>query len=266
MHRAAQQTSAASASRGNWLPGRHDTGKVNVALHAQSKYSFHGFVAGSEITTRGIAAAFKSASDIGVVRVFAPFDYAEVGDVRSGRCHVEGAVTSQASCCRGCVTIAPCSAPSVLSLPTMLHTHTDICNSQHTYTPFTRAHTHSHTLLAPECTISGSAGPSVCSPPSAVACCGVRVRWDLVIVEGWYGRVPHFIASIRLRNPFVVVVYVCLDTWPSPLRFLRVDADAFVTNSRVMQGVLSSLAPTQFMHLAVDPAEMRRTAGKPEYR
>jgi hypothetical protein len=87
-----------------------------------------------------------------------------------------------------------------------------------------------------------------------------------VIVEGWYGRVPHFVAAIRRRNPFAVVVYVCLDTFPSPLRLLRVDADAFVTNSRAMQGVLSTLAPTHFMHLAVNPQEMTRTAGRSEYR
>lgn len=100
-------------------------------------------------------------------------------------------------------------------------------------------------------------------PPSPPSPCR---RWDVVVIEGWYGRVPSFIASIRRRNPFVVVVYVCLDTYPSPLRFLRVDADAFVTNSRQMQQVLSTIAPTQFMHLAVNPREMYWKPARPEYR
>jgi hypothetical protein len=88
----------------------------------------------------------------------------------------------------------------------------------------------------------------------------------LVVIEGWYGRVPSFIASIRRRNPFAVVVYICLDTYPSPLRFLRVDADAFITNSRQMQQVLATIAPTQFMHLAVNPREMYLKPARPEYR
>jgi hypothetical protein len=90
-------------------------------------------------------------------------------------------------------------------------------------------------------------------------------RWDLVIIEGWYGRVAHFIATIRRRNPFAVVVFVCLDTFPSPLRYLKADVDAFVTNSATMQRVLSTIAPTRFMHLAVDPVAFQRVEESPAY-
>lgn len=51
---------------------------VSVALHAQSKYAMHGWVAGSEITTRGLADALidKGAT----VALWAPFSYPGIDD------------------------------------------------------------------------------------------------------------------------------------------------------------------------------------------
>ena len=60
---------------------------LNIALHAQSNFAMHGFVAGSEITTAGLRRAFRRRNaaasraaggdgDEGVVKVFAPFSYA----------------------------------------------------------------------------------------------------------------------------------------------------------------------------------------------
>jgi hypothetical protein len=96
-------------------------GNLNVALHAQSNYAMHGFVAGSEITTNGLRRAFSKLSGIGETRIFAPYSY-------------DG-----------------------------LHAH----------------------------------------------------RWDLVVIEGWTGPVPFFIHALRRSNPAVVILYVCLDTYPN---------------------------------------------------
>lgn len=58
------------------MPGQAaKTSKLNVALHAQSNFAKHGFVAGSEITTAGIAAALLRQPTVGKVQVFAPFVY-----------------------------------------------------------------------------------------------------------------------------------------------------------------------------------------------
>jgi hypothetical protein len=76
----------ASQSQGNWMPGQSaKSSKLNVALHAQSKFELHGFVAGSEVTTAGIAAALQAAPNIGEVKVFAPFSYKGLLDERCGQ-------------------------------------------------------------------------------------------------------------------------------------------------------------------------------------
>ena len=49
--------------------------KYRVALHAQAKYSEHGWVAGSEITTSGLKRAFEKHKEVEFVQVFAPFSY-----------------------------------------------------------------------------------------------------------------------------------------------------------------------------------------------
>lgn len=158
--------------QGNWMPGSLAPVALNVALHAQSKYSQHGFVSGSEVTTNGIAAALRQVPDVAHVHVFAPFAYGEL----------------------------------------------------------------------------------------------LRRRWDLVLVEGWYGMVPSFIHVLRRRNPKVVVLYMCLDTYPTPHAFAQLDVDGFLTNSRHMQRLLARVAPTRHMQLAVDPAVMHRTQGNDSYR
>ena len=46
-----------------------------IGLHAQSKSSLHGWIAGSEVTTRGLQRALLQRADVAVVEVFAPFAY-----------------------------------------------------------------------------------------------------------------------------------------------------------------------------------------------
>jgi hypothetical protein len=48
---------------------------LKIALHAQSKSSLHGWVAGSEVTTRGLRRAFLKRADVSIVEIFAPFCY-----------------------------------------------------------------------------------------------------------------------------------------------------------------------------------------------
>lgn len=75
----------------------------------------------------------------------------------------------------------------------------------------------------------------------------------MVVIEGFVETVPHFVASVRARNPSVVVLYLCLDSFPSAHRALRVDVDAYITNSAHLHShVLSLYAPTVFLPLAVD--------------
>ncbi len=70
------RSAATSAAAGNWLPGQQGSAQLlNVALHAQSRYAMHGFVAGSEVTTAGMAAALKLSPEVANVQVFAPFAY-----------------------------------------------------------------------------------------------------------------------------------------------------------------------------------------------
>ena len=55
--------------------------RINVALHAQSRFGEHGWVAGSEVTTAGLKRALLARTDaVGAVEVFAPFVYSALGD------------------------------------------------------------------------------------------------------------------------------------------------------------------------------------------
>jgi len=54
--------------------------RLAVALHAQSRYVSHGWVAGSEITTAGMLAALRRHPRVGRAEVFAPFAYEGLAD------------------------------------------------------------------------------------------------------------------------------------------------------------------------------------------
>ena len=69
---------------------------INVALHAQSNFALHGFVAGSEVTTAGLRRALErldgAAGGVRVkkVQIFAPFSYAGLTDTHWDLAIVEG--------------------------------------------------------------------------------------------------------------------------------------------------------------------------------
>jgi hypothetical protein len=69
------------ASDGRLMPEQGRSGHgLRVALHAQSLFDKHGFVAGSEVTVAGIQAALLAAGTVDRVAVFTPFHYSEVHD------------------------------------------------------------------------------------------------------------------------------------------------------------------------------------------
>ncbi|CBJ31667.1 conserved unknown protein [Ectocarpus siliculosus] len=145
---------------------------VNVALHAQSNYAVHGWVAGSEITTSGLRRAFAALPCVRSCEIFAPFSY----DGVSSR------------------------------------------------------------------------------------------KWDLVIIEGYTGSVPAFIHEVRAGNDDVVVLFYCLDTYPSLSVVGNLDVDAFLTNSLALLPFLRQIAPaSSLVHLAADPSVMQAAPFRPEY-
>ncbi|CAN0004889.1 unnamed protein product [Ectocarpus sp. 4 AP-2014] len=152
---------------------------VNVALHAQSNYAVHGWVAGqsrtasrSEVTTSGLRRAFEALPCVRSCEVFAPFSF----DGVSSR------------------------------------------------------------------------------------------KWDLVIIEGYTGSVPAFIHEVRAGNDDVVVLFYCLDTYPSLSMVGNLDVDAFLTNSLALLPFLRQIAPaSSLVHLAADPSVMQAVPIRPEY-
>uniref|UniRef100_A0A7S3K3S3 Spore protein YkvP/CgeB glycosyl transferase-like domain-containing protein n=1 Tax=Aureoumbra lagunensis TaxID=44058 RepID=A0A7S3K3S3_9STRA len=58
---------------------REASGQLSIALHAQSRSELHGWVAGSEITTRGLCAALIKRKDVAACEIFAPFYYGALG-------------------------------------------------------------------------------------------------------------------------------------------------------------------------------------------
>ena len=141
---------------------------LRVALHAQSKHSEHGWVAGSEITTAGIKRALEALPGVAHVQIFATFSYAGLREN----------------------------------------------------------------------------GP-----------------WDLAIVEGHAGSVPAFIRAVRDSHPEQsVVVHYCLDTYPSLDQIMRLDVDAYFTNSRILLARLQKIAPSAYFPLAVDADVMHPDA------
>lgn len=65
------------------MPGQSaQSAKLNIALHSQSHVSRHTVVSGSEITTAGLAAAFRTLPNVGAVEIFAPYLYTALPTTR----------------------------------------------------------------------------------------------------------------------------------------------------------------------------------------
>ena len=63
---------------------------LNIALHAQSRYSQHRWVAGSEVTTAGLKKAFQKIPDVDNVVIFAPFVYEGIQSLHWDLVIIEG--------------------------------------------------------------------------------------------------------------------------------------------------------------------------------
>lgn len=137
---------------------------INIGLHAQGNFKNHHWVAGSEITTRGMRKALLKYPFVDKVELFAPFMYEPL----------------------------------------------------------------------------------------------LTERWDLLLIEGFTGPVPKVIRLLRHKNPNVIILHYCLDTYPSLEDvILKLDVDGFLTNSHILLPHLSALAPTEYVALAADPEEHR---------
>eukprot|EP00752_Nemacystus_decipiens_P008217 g7347.t1 len=91
-------------------------------------------------------------------------------------------------------------------------------------------------------------------------------KWDLVVIEGFMGTVPAFIHEVRAANEKAVVMFFCLDTYPSMSALLSLDVDAFLTNSQVLLPSLRQIAPaSSLLHLAADPEAMLKGPVDPRY-
>lgn len=83
-------------------------------------------------------------------------------------------------------------------------------------------------------------------------------KWDLIVIEGWFVSIHEFIAMTRNHSPLVRILFFCLDpSYPGLDYVLKFDVDGYLTNSKQLVKVLSSVAPTEFVQLAADERSMR---------
>ena len=81
------------------------------------------------------------------------------------------------------------------------------------------------------------------------------VRWDLVIIEGWFMMIHEFIQLIRSHSPGVIIIFFCLDpTFPGIDILTTFDVDGYLTNSKFLVGYLIAHTgiPTEYVMLAAD--------------
>ena len=83
-------------------------------------------------------------------------------------------------------------------------------------------------------------------------------KWDLIIIEGWFPMINHFIHLSRNHAQDAVIIFYCLDpTYPSLDVTTSLDVDGYMTNSRPLREHLSEYAPTVFLMLAADEEKMK---------
>ena len=177
--------------------------KLRVALHAQSRYVQHRWVAGSEITTRGLQKAFSTLTKRGghtIERHNSPRE----GGLARARLHAD-LVSSSATRSTSSSPITDAS----LNPGEWESTYHKTRASPTTYT------VDSVRVFAP------------------FVYDGLEHEvFDLVITEGYTGSISKFIHSVRQTNPDILVLHYLLDTYPSLDAILRLDVDGYLTNSQ----------------------------------
>ncbi len=86
------------------------------------------------------------------------------------------------------------------------------------------------------------------------------VKWDLIIIEGWFPSIDNFIKLIRLYSPDVVVLFYCLDQFYPGLEVIsKLDVNGYLTNSNIIKNYLHERTniPTQYLLLAADAEIMK---------
>jgi hypothetical protein len=79
---------------------------------------------------------------------------------------------------------------------------------------------------------------------------------DLVIIEGWNIHLPQFISLIHKYHPKTKILFWSLSYYGFK-EILCLPIDGYLTNSQQLLPTLETQAPTQFLHLAADPAFFR---------
>ena len=81
------------------------------------------------------------------------------------------------------------------------------------------------------------------------------VRWDLIIIEGWFLMIHEFIQLVRSHSPGVIIMFFCLDpTFPGMDILTTFDVDGYLTNSKSLKGYLITHTGilTEYVMLAAD--------------
>ncbi|MFC1852052.1 glycosyltransferase [candidate division CSSED10-310 bacterium] len=87
---------------------------------------------------------------------------------------------------------------------------------------------------------------------------------DLLIIEGWDTTLSQFIQRVRKHHPRVKILFYNL----SLLGFenvVKLDVDAFLSNSKKVIPFLQRIAPTRFILLAVDHNQFKPVAPVAQY-
>lgn len=85
-----------------------------------------------------------------------------------------------------------------------------------------------------------------------------EVKWDLIVIEGWFPLIHEFIQLSRSFSPKCVIIYYLLDPiYPGIIEIRNMDVDGFLTNSKVVETEMSSDYFIQYIALAADSNNLK---------
>lgn len=85
-----------------------------------------------------------------------------------------------------------------------------------------------------------------------------KAQWDLILIEGWFPMIHDFIFLVRAESPKAKIIHFCLDpVYPSIETTVSLDVDGYVTNSLMMENILSQSSKVIYLPLAADVEMMK---------
>jgi hypothetical protein len=88
---------------------------------------------------------------------------------------------------------------------------------------------------------------------------------DLLIIEGWHPSLNGLIQRVRSSDPTTMILFWNLSFFGFN-EVVKLDVDAFLSNSRKVASLLSKVKPTEFVMLAADTDIFRALKPLPEYQ